>query len=402
MGRSAISAVTPGRAGAVFVALAILWRILEVNAVLYDPNGRPRLPSFPATGIAAAPETRAMLVSLLRDNPAQAEALLLLARDFESESRPADAARSYEAAYRLAPLDREVLVAASSFFLRDGKVDEALVLMDRLVEHYPETRERVFPVFTELLVGSRHASAWSRIVAREPSWLGAFLVSSCRKGVEPLLLMPIFMARLAASKAQPVETACLVDQLRAAERWEEAYQVWLNTLPRARLADVGSIFNGSFEDAPTGLGFDWIPARGAEREVGHTVEVLRSTGGAGKYALKVTYNGKRQFGVAIAQYLLLAPGRYEISGLAHPDSMRVGRGVQWTVRCVSEGAPGALIANSERFTGSSEWRRFAFDVVVEASCRGQILQLEPASPGESATYLAGAAWFDDLSARRTP
>ena len=113
MGRSAISAVTPGRVGAVFVALAILWRILEVNAVLYDPNGRPRLPSFSATGIAAAPETRAMLVSVLRDNPAQAEALLLLARDFESESRPADAARSYEAAYRLAPLDREVLIAAS-------------------------------------------------------------------------------------------------------------------------------------------------------------------------------------------------------------------------------------------------------------------------------------------------
>jgi hypothetical protein len=34
---------------------------------------------------------------------------------------------------------------------------------------------------------------------------------------------------------------------------------------------------------------------------------------------------------------------------------------------VSEGKPGARIAESERFTGSSEWRRFIFDVTVAAT-----------------------------------
>jgi hypothetical protein len=384
------------------VAMLILWRIIQVNAVLYDPNGRPRLPSFSATGIAGAPEEHASLVSVVRHNPAQVAALLLLARNFEEESRAGDAARSYEAAYQLAPLDREVLVAASSFFLRQGQVDEALVLLDRLVEHYPETWERAFPVLAENLASGGHAGVWDRIAARDPAWLGAFVVSSCRAGVEPAVLMPLFMSRASASRAQPAETACLVDRLRSAERWDEAYQVWLNTLPRERLADVGSVFNGSFEYAPSGVGFDWIPTRGVERDVGHSVEMARSTGGAGKRALKVIYNGKRQGGIPIAQYLLLAPGRYEIGGLARPDGMRVGRGVQWTVRCVNEGVTGAIVANSERFTGSSEWRRFAFDVTVPASCRGQILQLEPAGPGEGATYLAGVAWFDDLSARRAP
>src|SRR5476649_2054338 len=180
---SAIPGIAPGRTAAMLVAMLILWRIIQVNTVLYDSNGRPRLPSFSATGIAEAPEEHASLVSVVRDNPAQVAALLLLTREFEKESRAGDAARSYEAAYRLAPLDREVLVAASSFFLRQGRLDEALLLLDRLVEHYPETRERAFPVLAESLVSGRQASAWNRIAARDPAWIGAFVVSSCRAGV---------------------------------------------------------------------------------------------------------------------------------------------------------------------------------------------------------------------------
>ncbi len=398
---SAIS-VRPAGAGAVLVALVLLWRVIHVNAVLYDDDGRPRIASLTPRAAGEVPDDRAAVVTALRENPAQVAALLVLARDFERQGRPGDAAKTYDAAYRLAPLDREVLRAASASFLREGKVDEALVLMDRLVEHYPEESARAFPVMAEILATGRHADAWDRIMAGDPGWTGAFLVSSCAKGVDPSLLMPIFMSRVAAAKAQPGETACLVERLRRANRWEEAYQVWLNTLPRERLADVGWVFNGSFEFEPSGLGFDWIATRQPEREVGHAVEIARTTGGAGKRALKVSYNGKRQAGTPILQYLALAPGRYEVSGLARPDAMRVGRGVQWTVRCASEGSAGPLLAQSERFTGSSEWRRFAFEVVVPATCPGEMLQLEPAGPGESAAYIAGAAWFDDLAARRMP
>jgi hypothetical protein len=394
--------VTPARAGAVLVALALLWRVIHVNAVLYDDNGRPRIASLTPAAVGEAPDDRASVVTALRANPAQVAALLVLARGFEREGRPADAAKAYDAAYRLAPLDREVLRAASAAFLREGKVDEALALMDRLVEHYPEDSALAFPVMAEILAGGGHADAWNRIMARDPAWAGAFLASSCAKGADPSILMPLFMSRVAAAKVQPEETACLVDRLRRANRWDEAYQVWLNSLPRERLSEVGAVFNGSFEFAPSGLGFDWIATRLPEREVGHAVEIARSTGVAGKRALKVSYNGKRQGGVPILQYMALAPGRYEVSGLARPDAMRVGRGVQWTVRCAAEGSAGAILAQSERFTGSSEWRRFAFDVVVPAACPGEVLQLEPAGPDESAAYITGAAWFDDLAARRMP
>lgn len=380
------------------LALAILWRVIHVNAVLHDEDGRPRLPAF-AQDLGAAPADREVLRAELRENPANVAALLLAAREAERRASFDEAARAYAAAYQVAPLDREVLHAASVFYLAQGKAAEALVLLGRLVEHYPATREHAFPVIADMLARREPAGAMDAILAREPSWLGGFIVSSCKRGVDPAVLAPLLMRRIAAASAKPAETDCLMERLRGSGRWDEAYQVWLNTLPRERLNDVGFVFNGSFEFAPSGVGFDWMPTRQTEREVGHSVEMARTTGGAGRRSLRVTYNGKRQSGMPIAQYLRLPPGRYEFFGLGRSDAMRAGRGVHWTIRCVKDGVAGAAIATSERFTGSSEWRRFGSEVAVTPACPGQILQLEPVGADESAAYITGAAWFDDLAFR---
>ena len=144
---------------------------------------------------------------------------------------------------------------------------------------------------------------------------------------------------------------------------------------------------------------DWKPAGGAERETGRVVEFAISKGAAGKRALRVVYNGKRQSAPAIVQYLAVPPGSYEFSGLARVDSLNSVRGLQWAVRCgAKDRSP--LLAASERFLGSSEWRRFAFEVVIPRDCAGQVLQLEPVGLNEGTTYLAGTAWFDDLRLKR--
>jgi hypothetical protein len=164
---------------------------------------------------------------------------------------------------------------------------------------------------------------------------------------------------------------------------------------------VGFVYNGSFEYAPSGVGFDWISSRRPEREVGHSVDIAQIAGAIGKRALRVSYNGKRQQGSPIAQYLMLPAGRYVLSGFGRPSALGGGRGVQWTLRCAgAAGAQGETIAASERFVGSSEWRRFVVDVVVPDSCRGQLLQLEPVGIEEGPAFATGAVWFDDLMLRR--
>jgi len=386
------------RFGLVALSLLLLWRILHVNAVLYEDTGQPRLPA--ASSFAAGTSERDVLFGLIRENPAQVAALLVLARDFERQSNAKEAARAYEAAYQLAPNDREVLGATAEFHLRSGNVAAAVGLLGRLAESYPETRERVFPVLAEILASRQHTQAWDAVVARGQDWIGPFVLASCNRGVDPARLVALHLKRIAAVKVASQETACLVDRLRVAGRWDEAYQLWLNTLSRERLADVGFVFNGGFEYVPSGIGFDWMPTKRPEREVGHTVDLVSTLGAVGKRALRVAYNGKRQGGIPIAQFLALAPGRYVLSGMARVDGVKAGRGVQWTVRCVSGEKFAAPLAVSERFVGSSEWRRFSTELTVARTCPGQVLQLENVGADEGITYLAGTVWFDDLVLRR--
>lgn len=391
-------AATLSRLAMVALSLLLLWRVIHVNAVLYEDTGQPRLPA--ASSFAAGTSEREVLFGLILQNPAQVAALLVLARDYERQSDVKEAARAHAAAYQLAPNDREVLSATAEFYLRNGNVAEGVVLLGRLAESYPETRDRIFPVLAEILTSRERARAWDAVVARGQDWLGPFVLASCNRGVDPAMLVTLHLKRIAAGKVAPQETGCLVDKLRVAGRWDEAYQLWLNTLPRERLADVGFVFNGGFEYAPSGIGFDWMPTQRPEREVGHTVDIVTTMGAVGKRALRVAYNGKRQAGIPISQFLALPPGRYVLSGLGRADGVKAGRGALWTVRCVSGEAAQVPLAASERFVGSSDWRRFSVELTIARACPGQLLKLESAGPDEGITYLAGTVWFDDLVLRR--
>jgi hypothetical protein len=198
------------------------------------------------------------------------------------------------------------------------------------------------------------------------------------------------------------EAACLIDRLRALGRLQQAYDLWLNLLPRERLSSVGFVFNGSFEFPSSGIGFDWNLQPRSGREVGHVTEVVQAHDVSGKRALRVSYNGKLQSGPPVWQYLNLAPGSYVLTGLVRTDGIKALRGVQWTVRCVDLTRTLGVVASSERFLGSGEWRTFAMDLRIDPPCRGQVLQLEPIVAEGSAAFVSGTAWFDDLKLTRRP
>jgi hypothetical protein len=396
--------LTGTRLAVVTVTLLLLWRIIQVNVVLYDETGRPRLAAAPAAASeVVSREARALeqsaLRGILKDNPGEVAALLMLAREFEVDGDVDRAARAYRSALELAPLDREVLLLSAAHFLRRDN-SGGIELLALLAAHYPATRSRVFPVLAEIVASGRHRTEVAGILSRDPAWLSSFLIDACSRGIDPLVLVPTLLRRAASGRADPAEAACAIDRLRAAGRWEQAYQLWLNLLPRERLANVGFVFNGSFEYEPSGIGFDWIPERRPEKETGHVAGIVPARDAAGKLALRVVYNGKRQAGYPVRQFLMLGPGQYELSGMARLDGIKAIRGIHWTVRCVEEAGPAGILAASERFVGSGEWRQFAMNLKIERGCRGQVLQLEPVADDGAVAFVSGTAWFDDLKMRR--
>ena len=388
------AAAFASRLGLAAIALVLLWRVIEVNAVLYEENGRPRLDLPGASGDTA---DHASLRRVIRANPGEVAAMLLLARGLESDGRRAAADAAYRTALELAPLDKDVLALSAAFYLRQDDA-RGVEILGRLAAQYPATRERAFATLHEVIASGRQPAAVAALFAREPAWLDAFVADACARAVDPAKFVPLLFAKGRAGRPL-TQAGCAIDRLRAAGRWDEAYQLWLNTLPRERLTQVGFVFNGGFEHAVSGVGFDWILQPRAERETGHVAEVVTALGTAGKRALRVAYNGKRQSGVPAQQYLTLGPGTYELSGLARPQGVVAPRGIFWTVRCADAARP-RLLASSERFIGSSEWRPFAAEVRIDASCPAQLLQLEPAVEEGAAAFVGGVAWFDDLKLRR--
>ena len=375
------------RAAVAVVALLLLWQVLAVNGVVYDAGGHPRLPGS---------TDRASIAAALRDNPAEIALLLTLAQADANAGREADVRAELHAAREIAPIDRDALGISAALLLRQGRAAEAVERLSVLASTFGE-RDKVFPVLARLLASGD--PSWSAIAAAKPRWMRAFVLDQCRRGTDALLLAPLLSPPGPGDDGTGAEVECVTERLRSKGRWGQAYQAWLNTLPRARLADVGFVFNGGFEFPATGVGFDWKPSAGAERDTGHLVEFAPVRGGgSGQRALRVSYNGKRQSAAAISQFLALPTGRYELAGMARVDRLNTVRGVRWVVQCASEERIDVL-GESERFLGSSEWRRFAFEVDVPPGCLGERLLLEPVGLGEGTTFLSGSVWFDDLALR---
>ena len=384
------------------VSLLLLWRVIQVNVGLYDDSGQPRL--VPGSGVASAPsgdrqaDEQAALRGMLDENPAEIGALLALAQERDKAGDSAGASKAYRTALGLAPLGREVLALAAAHFLRQDD-PAGLELLGRLVANYPDTRGRAFPVMAELLARERFQGAFAKVASQNPAWLAPFMADACARGTDPAILVPLVM-QSSASPATAPAAACVMDRLRSVGRWDEAYHLWLNLLPKERRARLGFVFNGGFEALPENAGFDWLMQQAPEKQAGHTAEVVRMPGAEGQRVLRVAYNGKRQSGVPARQYLLLPPGDYELTGLARPEGIKAARGIHWTVRCMEGAKVGAIVAKSERFLGSSDWRRFAMDVPVDGACAGHVLQLEPVAEDREVAFVEGTAWFDDLALRQ--
>ena len=377
------AAGTLARAAIAGVALLLAWRVIHVNAVAYDVDGQPRSSPSAEAGLDA--------------RPGDAAALLARAGELEAAGDNARAGEAYAAALALAPVNRQVLAVASGFFLERGDA-RGLETLFRLVAAYPAMWPRAFPVLAQTLPAERARAAWDAVAARNPPWIAAFVADACARGVDPAQLAPVVLPRAAA--VTHAEAGCLLGRLRDGDRWEEAYLLWLNLLPRERLARVGFVYNGGFEQRVSGVGFDWILQAAPERDAGHVAEVVVALGAEGRRVLRVAYNGKRQAGIPARQFLVLAPGDYRLTGRARIESIKALKGIQWTLRCVRKAVPGEAIAASERFIGSGEWRPFSMEATVPADCPGQVLQLEPAVEPGTPAFIAGTAFFDDIALER--
>jgi hypothetical protein len=277
-----------------------------------------------------------------------------------------------------------------SFYRKD--FEAALERADILLRTRPEISAYVFAYLALIAEDPKGEALLISQLAPRPSWRGQFFEALPRtlRGVNtPFLLMTALMR--SGSPPSNEELAPYLDFLIAKNRDDLAYNVWLRFLPKDRLERLALLTNGSFEDTPSGLPFDWRIAPGV-----NAIAEVASLGAGGAHELHISFGvGRVQF-PEVSQVVVLAPGHYRLEGKLR-GTILAKRGLRWQLRCALGSR--SLLGETEMLVGQSEeWRVFSLEAIVPAgeNCAGQTLRLFHDSRSASEEFISGEVWFDDL------
>lgn len=397
------------RIGAIALALALAtvaaWRIVAsgmadllaadtpTQALAWDPahpaaqlaRAREQLAErHPAAAIATAR-------AVLRAEPLQAQAFVVLAEAAQAEG-DAEAARALrEIALRRAPRDLRTRAAVIDLQLSEGRYAEALAQIDTLLRFSSAHKATLLPLLARLAAAApAFADALAHALVARPAWRSEMLAALLAQG-SAAALDQVYGALLRDGGLSNEEAGRWLDHLGAAGEWGEAYGRWAGTLALPPGASLDAVYNGGFESAPTGIGFDWrlrdAPGVSIEREGGAAT--------SGVYAAKVTFTGRRVPQIDLEQALLLAPGAYRLSFRARARDLRSDRGLQWAVGCQGAAEPFGV---SPRLEGTFGWKAVdAGFVVPEENCPAQRLWLRNPGADGAGKILSGTIWFDDIA-----
>ncbi len=343
-------------------------------------------------------ELRRSAVAIIELEPGNARALAILG-DIARRSGADEVARTFFGASARRSMREPVVLG---WLIDDAlkRQDWALAMrhLDTMMRYYSEAVTPLTPLLAKLLQNPDAAPAVVEALAAAPEWRREFIPRLSGAVADVRVPLELFVALKATSSPPTVaELRLYFSFLLERHYYDLAYYTWLQFLGAEQLARVGPLFNGSFESRPTGLPFDWVPAR----EKGADVSIERRANRPSEQTLVIRLGPGRAELDYIGQLMRLQPGHHRVEGLAMGD-LQGPRGMRWRVRCL--GSPGSQIGESAMLGGRvATWTTFAFDVAVpENGCAAQELRLVLDARTPSEQLVSGTISFDALSVRRLP
>lgn len=258
-------------------------------------------------------------------------------------------------------IDRAIASGANAF---------AIERMDGMLRQQAFT-EQLLPLMPGLLRTQDGSAALAVQLANQPGWRVAFFNAFARdKGATTAQLLELG-GRLRQAKAPLTveDTSLIRAELASQGRYPEVRQVWEASGQRALIGD-GEFEARSGELALGAAPYEWM----AGKLTGVRVETAKAQVMRKGQALAVTSQGLGQ-GAALAQTVVLTPGRYTLSFLALVENVAVARelDVNFGCRADTDHGLGDPIAVGLNWTAgrSGDWQRVAGSFVVPANCPAQ-------------------------------
>jgi len=358
------------------------------------PDGKPARPPLSDQDRA---RIRMMAETAAARDPLNATALRILGQLADDAGDKALAERYMRASVHLSARSSYAVYWLMAASAKANNFADAMHYADLLLRKRPQLGRVAFPILMDAAERDPVAgqAALVALLATEPPWRPSFMRSMhqyVRDARAPLSVLSALKA--SSSPPSPEELNGYLNFLVARKLYEFAYYVWLQFLPADELADAAFLVNGSFEDPPSGSPFDWRIDGGQ----GVTIDVAHRVDTDGDHALYLELGpGRAQF-YGVSQLVLLAPGRYRLSGRLQGD-VSGRRGMQWRVTCI---ASGKVAGESPMFLGSAPtWTAFDGEFEVPAdNCRAQQVRLMLSARSASEELASGAIWYDAMKIAR--
>ena len=407
--------VTLRRIAILMVASVLAWRVVSIRmseyqavrsgesapdkALAWNANQPLALYRKSLESLEERPETaQELLRQAYIGNPAAAEPLLAQAALEIKQDNPQQATALVEHAAKLMPANARVQQAIAMYWAKEGNLPAALRHWSQAMTANPASSQEIFPILLKV-VESPSRNALKPLAISAPPWWDRFFTMVTRQALDLESVRALYTFRRASSSVPLTdeERNAYIRRLQKEGLTAEAYLTWLSGLSDTDQAYLGTIYNGSFELEPTNTGFDWHFYK-------HDNISIRTTGTYGiedKKALRVIFKRREKPAWrVIYQPLFLDPGVYRASGMVRTDGLDSLGGLKWSVRCTA--SKPSTLGESERFLGSSEWKRFTFEVQVPGDCPSQELRLMPAGSRDFEHKITGEIWFDKLAMYKIP
>lgn len=327
--------------------------------------------------------------SALRNDPLNARALRILGQVAHQRSNEQLADALMQAA-----AERSLHEGVANYWtmlktFRDGDYTSTLRYADILLRTRHQVRPYVNPVIARLAETPGISGEVRTLLATNPTWRSQFLSDLPRGVTDARTPLDIFLTlKDTAVPPQPSELKSYLDFLVKGGFHELAYYAWLQFLPPEQLSKVARLFNGSFQYPPSGLPFDWVFREGS----GTAIQVTERPDARGDNALLIEFGpGRVEFG-GVTQLVLLPAGSYQLRG-THKTDLVSTRGLKWQILCdkTAIGESGAALGTNPA------WEEFVVTFTVPEDCPLQTVMLTLDARSASEFFVAGSAWYDDLS-----
>jgi hypothetical protein len=337
---------------------------------------------------SAADEAVALLEQAVALEPRDAAWWAELGAAYEFAGREADASRAYERAASLFPRSPQIAWQSGNFYLRSGRLAEALAAFRTTLEGDPQRRAAVFDLAWRS--GAPDEQILERMIPeRQDLLLFALDFLSARDRLESAGTVWRELRRRGWS-AQPRPAFQYLDALLRNRRTDELSRVWQEVYPAA--ADGSNLVtNPEFRADPLGGGLDWriYPAEGARA-------FLAPAGEDGARALGVEFDGRENLRYTQTfQYVPVEPGRrYRFRVRVRGENLTTDSGPR--VEVFDADAPGAFAWSTTPVLGTAAWRQEELELRTGPATLVLVIRLARPPSRRFDSRIAGRFWFTDV------